>query len=62
MSFEMTAVCDARGCSATIDIDDYENPGQTIRRKGWHDDPNYVGQHYCNHCWPKVKAELEEDQ
>lgn len=61
MTFITTCECDARGCSAVIDLDAYEDHDATLRKRGWHDDPVYEGQHYCKSCWPKVKAEFEEE-
>ena len=60
MTTKVSIECDGNGCRRSIEIDDPDNIENEMFRRGWADDPNVIGQHYCSKCWKLVKAELIE--
>lgn len=60
MSVEITINCDALNCLNTIDSLGSDTAKEILEQNNWHDDPTTDEYHYCDECWPAVKAEYEE--
>lgn len=61
MTIKSQVKCDGYGCTAELDVEQWDAPGNDMRLADWHEDPDDPYQHYCPRCWDEVKPKPEED-